>query len=218
MTNAQKLIRVAIIDDHEIVREGIALRLSRHPEYEVCSSAENATVGLSDIRRVKPDVCVVDISMPGISGIEMIRQILNIVPHCRILVLTAHDETVFAQSAFRAGAHGYVNKQESGALIIDALSRICRGETYMSPKMQSIMVRAFILEDSARQTSASILTERESEVLQLIGQGLSIDEIGNNLHRSPKTIDVHRQHIKQKLNLKSNAELMKFAINWAERK
>lgn len=208
--------RVTVIDDHELVRDGLHRILAQSPDFDFCCGKGTAEDGLDCVGRHKPDLCVVDISMPGLSGIDAVRRILDIHAACKVLVLSVHDEALYAARAFRAGAHGYIMKQECSDRILTAIQRVASGETYMSEAIQRSMLRGYLATDEAPGRNVSGLTDREFEILRLLGQGCSISGIAERLHRSPKTIDVYRQNLKRKLNLESANELVLFAARWVE--
>jgi DNA-binding NarL/FixJ family response regulator len=214
LSAVERRIRIVLVEDHEIVREGLQLMLDREGAFVVCGTAATAEEGLARVRREKPDLCIVDIGMPGLSGIDAVRQILHIHAACRILVLTAHDEALYAPRAFRAGAHGFVCKHMPAQTILEAVRRVAGGEVYMSPGMQSEMLRSFAGTDQPSPVAG--LSDRELEVIRLVGQGFSVAQIAEKLHRSPKTIDVHRQNVKQKLGMATSSELARFAAKWVE--
>jgi two-component system, NarL family, response regulator NreC len=206
--------RVTVIDDHELVREGLRLMLSQDSAFEFCCGKDDAEAGLACVREHKPDLCVVDISMPGLSGIDAVRRILQLHPECKLLVLSAHDEAEYAARAFRAGAHGYIMKQEKAERILAAIRKVAAGEMYMSDPIQRALLHGNLETKSGNKTSG--LTDRELEVLRLIGQGFNTAQIAERLHRSPKTVDVHRQNIKQKLDIESAADLVRYASRWID--
>jgi DNA-binding NarL/FixJ family response regulator len=207
--------RVLIIDDHLMVREGVAQIIEHAEDLSVCCSASTANEGLDAIRKLKPDLVLVDITLPGKNGVEFIKDARAFRPDLLILAMSMHDESLYAERVLRAGGRGYIRKQEGGDKLIAAMRRVLRGEIAVSEKVASRVLETF----SGRKTMASPLgglSDRELEVFQLIGQGRTMKEIGAALHLSPKTIEVHRAHIRQKLRIKSAAELVAYAARWSE--
>jgi DNA-binding NarL/FixJ family response regulator len=212
---AQKKSRILIIDDHVMVREGVAEIIKHEPDLDVCGTATTADEGIEAVRKLKPDLILVDITLPGKNGIEFIKDARAMNPDLRILVMSMHDESLYADRVLRAGGRGYIRKQEGGEKLIAALRRVVRGEIAVSEKMTGKLLEKF----SGRKTIDSPLeglSDRELEVFQLIGQGKTMKEIGHELHLSPKTVEVHRSHIREKLKVTSAAELIAYAARWSE--
>lgn len=211
-------IKVMMIDDHTLVRAGLKALIARQPDMEVIAEAASADDAVDALQRYTPDVCTVDLSLPDISGTALIKQIHARQPECRVLVVSMHDEATHGTRAFRAGALGYVCKHEGSAQVIDAIRKVAAGEVYMTPQMQKLSLNALLSGHSADsgESEVGVLTDREHEILRLIGMGLSGAEIAARLHRSVKTIDVHRQNLKQKLRLNSTANLTIFAARWLQ--
>jgi DNA-binding NarL/FixJ family response regulator len=207
--------RVLIIDDHAMVREGVAQIIEHAEDLSVCCSASTANEGLEKVRKLKPDLVLVDITLPGKNGVEFIKDARAFRPDLLILAMSMHDESLYAERVLRAGGRGYIRKQEGGDKLIEAMRRVLRGEIAVSDRVASRVLETF----SGRKTMATPLeglSDRELEVFQLIGQGRTMKEIGATLHLSPKTIEVHRAHIRQKLRIKSAAELVAYAARWSE--
>ena len=212
---AQKKSRILIIDDHVMVREGVAEIIKHEPDLDVCGTATTADEGIEAVRKLKPDLILVDITLPGKNGVEFIKDVRAMNPDLRILVMSMHDESLYADRVLRAGGRGYIRKQEGGEKLIEALRRVVRGEIAVSEKMTGKLLEKF----SGRKTIDSPLeglSDRELEVFQLIGQGKTMKEIGDELHISPKTVEVHRSHIREKLKITSAAELIAYAARWSE--
>jgi DNA-binding NarL/FixJ family response regulator len=212
---AQKKSRILIIDDHVMVREGVAEIIKHEPDLDVCGTATTADEGIEAVRKLKPDLILVDITLPGKNGIEFIKDVRAMNPDLRILVMSMHDESLYADRVLRAGGRGYIRKQEGGEKLIAALRRVVRGEIAVSEKMTGKLLEKF----SGRKTIDSPLeglSDRELEVFQLIGQGKTMKEIGPELHLSPKTIEVHRSRIREKLKITSAAQLIAYAARWSE--
>jgi len=212
---AQKKSRILIIDDHVMVREGVAEIIKHEPDLDVCGTATTAHEGIEAVRKLKPDLILVDITLPGKNGIEFIKDVRAMNPDLRILVMSMHDESLYVDRVLRAGGRGYIRKQEGGEKLIAALRRVMRGEIAVSEKMTGKLLEKF----SGRKTIDSPLeglSDRELEVFQLIGQGKTMKEIGHELHLSPKTVEVHRSRIREKLKITSAAELIAYAARWSE--
>jgi RNA polymerase sigma factor (sigma-70 family) len=215
LSPAQKKSRILIIDDHVMVREGVAEIIKHEPDLDVCGTATTADEGIEALRKLKPDLILVDITLPGKNGIEFMKDARAMNPDLRILVMSMHDESLYADRVLRAGGRGYIRKQEGGEKLIAALRRVMRGEIAVSEKMTGKLLEKF----SGRKTIDSPLeglSDRELEVFQLIGQGKTMKEIGRELHISPKTVEVHRSHIREKLKITSAAELIAYAARWSE--
>ena len=198
-----------------MVREGVTEIINHEPDLEVCCTASTAEDGLNALRKVKPDFVLVDITLPGKNGIEFIKDARAFAPDLPILVMSMHDESLYADRVLRAGGRGYIRKQEGGAKLIAAIRRVLGGGIAVSEKMTGRLLETF----SGRKTMDSPLeglSDRELEVFQLIGQGKTMKEIGDQLHLSPKTVEVHRSHIREKLKITSAAELISYAARWGE--
>jgi DNA-binding NarL/FixJ family response regulator len=207
--------RVLIIDDHAMVREGVAQIIEQADDLTICGTASTANEGLEALRKFKPDLVLVDITLPGKNGVEFIKDARALQPNVLILAMSMHDESLYAERVLRAGGRGYIRKQEGGDKLIEAMRRVLRGEIAVSEKITGRILETF----SGRKTMASSLeglSDRELEVFQLIGRGLTMNQIGDELHLSPKTIEVHRAHIREKLKIGSAAELVSYAARWSE--
>lgn len=210
-----RMSRVLIIDDHVMLREGVAQIIEQADDLCVCCSASTANEGLEMVRTQKPDLVLVDITLPGKNGVEFIKEARALRPDLPILAMSMHDESLYAERVLRAGGRGYIRKQEGGDRLIDAMRRVLRGEIAVSEKVTSRVLETLVGRKTMR-SSLEGLSDRELEVFQLIGQGKTMKEIGASLHRSPKTIEVHRAHIREKLGIKSAAELVAYAARWSE--
>jgi DNA-binding NarL/FixJ family response regulator len=210
--------RILIVDDHVIVRQGIAQLVNREPDLDVCEEAGDADSAIAVLRETPVDLAIVDISLPGTSGIELVKLIRDMLPHLPVLVMSMHDEALYSDRAFRAGAKGYVMKQEATEKLLAAIRKILNGGVYVSDRMQTVMVQRF-LNSGVDETVSFIdnLTDREFEILRMIGQGLTVAEIADKLGRSAKTVEAHRANLREKLGLKRAAELARFATQWVER-
>ncbi len=210
--------RILIVDDHTIVRQGIAQLVNREPDLDVCVEAGDADSAVAVLRETAVDLAIVDISLPGTSGIELVKLIRDSHPQLPVLVMSMHDEALYSDRAFRAGAKGYVMKQEATEKLLAAIRKILNGGVYVSDRMQTVMVQRF-LNSGVDETVSFIdnLTDREFEILRMIGQGLTVAEIADKLGRSAKTVEAHRANLREKLGLKRAAELARFATQWVER-
>lgn len=205
--------RLLIVDDHPIVRQGIALLINREPELLACCEASNAEQALGANLSCAHDMAIVDLSLAGVTGLDLVRQMRSKFPQMAILMISMHDETIYAERALRAGANGYLMKQEATTTILQAIRLILNGELYISDRMRTRMLQHG-LHGSAAKSPIAALTAAEFEVFNLIGIGMGTSEIANKLNRSVKTIESHRANIKKKLNLNTGNELAVFAYNW----
>lgn len=209
--------RVFLVDDHPLVRTGIAQLINKEPDMQVCGEAEDAPEALRGLSATNPDLVTVDISLRGYNGIELIKNIKSLHPQLPILVLSMHEEGVYAQRALRAGALAYVMKQEAPDKVLLAIRRILKGDIYVSEKVGVQMLHQIVNGGAnPRASPVDRLSDRELEVTQLIGEGRTTREIASYLNVSVKTIESHRANIKDKLGLKNGPELIKFCVQWVE--
>ena len=207
--------RVIIVDDHPVFRHGIRQLVSKLPEVQVCAEAENAQTALEVMRDHRPDVALVDVSMPGTNGIELVKLMLAEFPQLIVLVVSMHDESLYALRALRAGAKGYVMKQQAVETVLGALRKVIGGGIYVSPQFSERLVfKAIQGSNTDLGSPVDKLSDRELEVLQLFGHGETTRGIAERLHLSVKTIETHRTHIKEKLGFKDADELVRFAVEW----
>jgi DNA-binding NarL/FixJ family response regulator len=207
--------RVLVVDDHPIVRQGLALMINREPDLVVCGEAEETQAALAAIEALKPDVLVVDISLPGPDGIDLVKAIRTRDTNVPVLVLSMHDESIYAERALRAGANGYIMKQEATERVLIAIRRILKGDVYLSNSAASRVVNHYVRRSAAASPSpVSVLSDRELEVFRLIGQGHGTRAIADTLHLSVKTVETYQTHIKDKLSLRNARELVQHAIEW----
>jgi DNA-binding NarL/FixJ family response regulator len=207
--------RVLVVDDHPIVRQGLALLINREKDLMVCGEAEDARSAMQSIPATRPDILVVDISLNGPDGLDLLKDIRARYPVLPVLILSMHDESVYAERALRAGAQGYIMKQEASEKVLLALRRILNHEIYVSERISNRMLQRYIgtpLEGGP--SSMADLTDRELEVFRLIGEGHSTRQIAEELHISVKTVESYQAHIKEKLSLRSARELVQHAIQW----
>ncbi|HTW58749.1 MAG TPA: response regulator transcription factor [Terriglobales bacterium] len=208
--------RVFVVDDHPIVRQGLALLINREPDLMVCGEAEDAQTAVQSIATARPDILVVDISLNGPDGLDLLKDIRTRNLELPVLILSMHDESIYAERALRAGAQGYIMKQEATEKVLVALRRILSCEIYVSERIANRMLQRFIGSRGAgRPSSIADLTDRELEVFRLIGEGHSTRQIAEELHISVKTVESYQAHIKEKLSLRSARELVQHAIQWS---
>ena len=209
--------RVLLVDDHPTMREGLIRVIEREADLTVCGEAESIQRALEVIESAKPDVVVVDISLAGQNGLELIKDIKVRHPQLPVLVHSMHDESVYAERALRAGAKGYISKNEPPQKLLQAIRDVLKGEIFLSADMTRQILHAVGADRADRKTSPfRELSDREFEVFELTGQGLGTKEIAGTLHLSEKTVQAHRDHIRQKLNLPDGRSLTGFAIRWVE--
>jgi DNA-binding NarL/FixJ family response regulator len=208
--------RIFIVDDHPMMRDGLAQLIGKEADLAVCGEAEDAADALKQIEKLAPDLAIVDITLRSGNGLELIKDLRIRAPQTDVLVISMHDESLYAERVLRAGGRGYVMKQEGGKKLMEAIRQVLSGQTYISPKISARIVDAFSGRRSGNVSPVETLTDREFEVFQLIGAGLSTREIGTRLNVSAKTVEVHRVNIKQKLNLGTAPELIRFAVRWVE--
>jgi DNA-binding NarL/FixJ family response regulator len=211
--------KILIVDDHPMMREGLVQLISREKDLSVCGEAEDAHQALEAVGKLKPDLLLADITLPDKSGLELIKDLQVQFPEVKVLVISMHDESLYAERVLRAGARGYIMKQEGGKKMMEAIRYVLGGQIYVSPRMSSKLLEIFSGKGKRNEDSPlEKLTDREFEVFQFIGQGLSTHEIAGKLHLSVKTVEVHRNNVKQKLELNSAAELLRYAVRWTETK
>jgi len=209
--------RILIVDDHPMIREGLVSLLGTQEDIEVCGEAETAAQALDMIPSKRPHVVIADITLPGKSGIELIKDISVMYPEVLTLAVSMHDEAVYAERVLRAGARGYIMKKEGGKRIIEAIRKVRAGDVAVSEKMSAQILRIFSgHSDGEKESPVRQLTDREFEVFELLGRGLGTAKVASELHICAKTVEVHRAHIKEKLGIKTGTELIAFAARWAQ--
>lgn len=216
-TNKRK---VFVVDDHPIVRSGLTQLINREPDLTVCGDAEEMHTALDHIPSLQPDILIVDISLKGPDGLDLVKSVRNHYPNLPVLILSMHDESVYAERALRAGANGYIMKQEATERVLTALRRILNREMYVSDKIADKMLRQFVSGNAASAVPYSPvdgLSDRELEVLRLMGQGFGTRQIAEQLHLSIKTVETYQGHLKDKLSLRNSRELVQYAIQWSMR-
>jgi DNA-binding NarL/FixJ family response regulator len=211
-------VRILIVDDHAIVRFGIAQVINRETDLTVCGEEENASRALDAIAALKPDLVIADISLKDSSGLELMRNIKAQYPRLPVLVVSGHDESIYAEIAFRAGALGYLMKEEALGKILTAIRRVLTGAVYVSDALGARLLQQQIRgQKDIQESPVKSLSDREMEVFRLIGQWKKTREIAGELHLSIKTIEYYREQIKRKLNLKDAGELTQYATSWVQR-
>ncbi len=208
--------KVMVVDDHPLVRQGIATLIAQEPDLEVSDEAASAAEALRAMEQRAPDIALVDLTLKDSSGLELIKDMRIRFPHVQILVLSMRDEGFYAERVLRAGARGYVTKEEGRYRIIEGIRKVLAGQIYLSEKMATKVMGKIVGGIDPAGSSMDELTDRELEVFELIGKGLATREIAGKLSISSKTVDSHREHIKQKLQLETAADLVKHAIQWVQ--
>lgn len=209
--------RILIVDDHPFMRAGLAQLIDKQPGMMVSGEAGDPAAALAALAKGRVDLVLTDITMPGRSGIEFIKDLHAMYPDLPILVISMHDELIYAERVLRAGARGYIMKEAGGENLLAALRQVLSGQVYVSPRMSARVLEG-LSGRKPRGSNSPIekLTDREFEVFQLIGQGKSTRDIAKQLHLSSKTVDVHRGHIKEKLELSDTTALVRHAVRWVE--
>jgi DNA-binding NarL/FixJ family response regulator len=206
--------QVLLADDHPLFRRGVAELINRTPDFEVCAEAGSATEALSRIREIPVDLAILDVAFHGTNGLELTKQMRAEKPELRIVLLSMHDEQLYAIRALKSGAQGYVMKRENPEMLLEALRKVIDGGIFVSQRVSDTLVYRTIRAEQNEVSPIDLLSDRELEVLQLFGEGNTTQEIANLLHLSAKTIETHRLHIKEKLGFRTAAELIRFAVNW----
>ena len=209
--------RIVIVDDHPLFRKGLQEMIQSDGTFAVCGEAGDAAKAMEVIRQLHPDLVIVDLSLPGANGIELIKNIRAEFAKLPVLVLSMHDESLYALRALRAGADGYVMKHEAMANVVHAVHEVFNGRPYLSPAMAAQVITKFAHRQAEGEVDAvERLSDRELEILELIGKGNEVRQIAKLLHLSPKTVETHRAHIKDKLDLKNSREVARFALQWLQ--
>lgn len=210
--------RVFIVDDHPIVRRGFQLLLSLEPDLTICGEADSASTALGKILALKPDVAIVDLSLKCGNGLELIKQLRALKLDIKILVFTMRGETIHAERALRAGANGFITKEEGTEKAIEAIRMVLNNKTFISPALAERLLSRMSARITPLTGSKDSLSDREFEILEAIGQGLGSREIARKFNLSTKTVQSHREHMKTKLGLKNASELVNYAYNWVNQK
>ena len=208
--------RILIVDDHPMMRDGLRQLIANEADLEVVGEADDVNEALAETEKLKPDIAIVDITLRSGNGLDLIKDLQIRAPETAVLVLSMHDESLYAERVLKAGGRGYIMKQEGGKKIIEGIRQVVSGHTYVSPAVSARILDSF--SGRARQEKAGVeqLTDREFEVFQLIGQGLSTKEMAEKLRVSVKTVEVHRVNIKEKLNTPTVPDLIRYAVRWMD--
>jgi len=208
-------VRVLVVDDHPLLRVGLVEMIQQEPDMEVCGQAGGADEAVRLIEEHGPDLMTLDISLPGKSGLELLKDLRHRYPELHVLVVSMHDESLYAERVLRAGARGFITKEEAVDRVVEAIRVVQKGELYVSKGISNRLVEKLVVGGGGSPLER--LSDRELEVFRLLGQGRGTRQIAEELHLSIKTIETHRANIKQKLNLKSATELVRHAVQWAEK-
>ncbi|HRE05428.1 MAG TPA: response regulator transcription factor [Opitutaceae bacterium] len=209
--------RLFLVDDHPVTRQGVAALINQELDLEVCGEADSAPQALQLIQAGAPDLAVVDITLKTTSGIELLKNLRAVMPDLPVLIMSMHDESLYAERALRAGAKGYIMKHEASARILTAVRQVLAGELFLSDRMKEKMLHRLVKSRKDEVVfSIDTLSDREMEVFQLIGNGYSTRQIAGKLNLSVKTIDSYREHLKLKLRLEKGADLVRHAIQWVK--
>jgi DNA-binding NarL/FixJ family response regulator len=213
--SAEARARILIVDDHPVVRNGLRMLIDDEPDLIVCGEAGDADEAIRALDAKKPDLVIVDLSLKGSSGLELIKRIKSRNSASKMLVSSMFDESLYAERVLNAGALGYVSKQEAMEKVIEAIRCVLSGRVYLSTAMSDRMLHRLARDQKAIERSpVETLSDRELEVFEMIGRGRTTAEIANQLHLSVKTVETHREKVKAKLGLKSAAELYQYAVRW----
>jgi DNA-binding NarL/FixJ family response regulator len=210
-----KHTRILVADDHEVVRKGVTQILSSQPDFEVISEVQTGRAAVTEALRLKPDVLVMDVMMPDLNGLEATRQIMKSVPHAQVLILSMHESEELVREVLASGARGYVLKSDAGRELVSAVSALSQKRPFFTSSVSEIVLEGFLRTGSNKVPTAeegSRLSAREREIVQLLAEGKTNKEVAAHLHISVKTVETHRSHIMQKLNLNSVSDLVRYAI------
>lgn len=213
-----KTYRLVLADDHPAVINGYLYMLQAHPQFIVCGTAINEKEALTLVEREKPDILVTDLNMPGRGGLELIKDLVAMHPGLKILVSSMHDEMLYASRALHAGAKGYVGKDSHGKAMLEAIQKVLDGGIYVSEKLAAHLASSFAAPRPRGSNESPLikLSDREFQVFELFGLGKTAKEIASQLNLSPKTVSVHRDHIKEKMGFATSAEMIRQAVRWVE--
>jgi DNA-binding NarL/FixJ family response regulator len=218
MANQPDKKRIFLVDDHPLVREWLTNLIHQQPDLTVCGETENAPTALSAVATVKPDLVIADINLKDSSGIELIKNLKELHPNIPVLILSMHDESLYAERVFRAGAHGYVNKRETAQKTVEAIRRVLDGKLYVSEKAAEILAAKTMRGQSVSRSAIELLSDRELEIFDKLGQGIGTRQIAEDFRISVKTVQEYCARIKEKLNLNNATELLREAVRWHDAK
>jgi DNA-binding NarL/FixJ family response regulator len=209
--------RILLVDDHPIMRHGLAQLINCEADLQICGEAGSSAEGLRAVEKLQPDLVIADLTLPDKHGLEFIKDLHAMYPGTLVLVLSMHDESLYAERALRAGARGYLMKETAADHVVKAAYRVLEGGIYLSEKMAGQLLESIAGQRKSSDSSMlERLTDRELEVLHLIGQGKATRHIAEQLHVSARTVDAHRAHMKEKLQLADGAALVHYAVRWVE--
>ena len=210
--------RILLVDDHRVVLEGYQFMLNAQPDLQVCGTASSAAEALTAVEQLQPDMVVTDLTLTGRGGLDLIKDIQALFPGMKILVCSMHDELLYAERAMAAGAAGYVMKDADGPTFVGAIRTVLSGQRFMSARLADRVLGSFGAARPRGSTASPIekLSDREFEVFRLFGEGRTAKEIAARLNLSPKTVSVHRDHIKEKMGFETSAEMIRQAVRWVE--
>lgn len=211
-TKAAVQKKILVVDDHPMMREGLRGVIGREPDLMVCGEAENARQASEAVTKLAPDLVLMDITMPGKNGLELVKDLKAMHPNLAILAISMHDESLYAERMLRAGASGYITKQQPSEELVKAIRQVLEGRLYLSPNLSERLLWRFSGQPMKIQSPMEILTDREFEIFHLVSEGKCPKEIAWHLHISGKTVDVHTANIRRKLKLKTSAQLIRFAV------
>lgn len=216
--SGQNIHSIVLVDDHPIMRQGLRVLIETQPQFKVVGEASSASEGLQKVIDLKPDLAIVDLSLPDRGGLELIKDLRSAAPETLILVLSMHEESYYVDRVLKAGARGYVMKQEASDKLLQAIQKVFDGEIAISPAMSSRLIAIFSgAVPDKNPNPVHLLTDREMEVFLKLGEGLTTRQIAEALHISVKTAEVHRANIKSKLGFNKSSEVVHYAIRWIEK-
>lgn len=215
-TSEKSVKRLVLIDDHPIMRHGLAQLIRAEEGLDVIGEAGSAREGLEVIGRLKPDLAVIDLTLPDKNGLELVKDIRALHPSTQCIVLSMHDETLYGERSLRAGARGYVMKEEAADHLVTAIHKVISGGLYVSESLNARMLEQVTGASRSKATGMDALTDRELEILSLIGSGVPTKNIAAQLSISARTVEAHRAHIKEKLGMSDGASLVRYAVQWVE--
>lgn len=216
MSNDSHKKRIFLVDDHPLVREWLAALIRQRPDLTVSGEAENGPAALSVITTTRPDLVIADLNLKNSSGIDLIKNLKDLCPGIPVLVLSMHDESLYAERVFRAGARGYVNKRETAQKVVEAIGRVLEGKLYVNEKSAELLAGKAVRGQTVSHSAIESLSDRELQVFEKLGQGIGTRQIADDFHVSVKTIQEYCARIKEKLQLNNATELLREAVRWLE--
>lgn len=216
MKKTRNRISILVVDDHPLVRQGIATTLSQEGDLHICGEASDYDEAMAQAGKLKPDIALVDLTLEHRNGLELIRAIADVSPDTKVIVLTMHDEHVYAERCLRSGARGFLMKSHGPERLVKAIRNVHEGRMYASEELLQRVLMTLATPTNPEREELSVLTDREFQIFELLGQGRTSKEVAEVLHLSSKTVDVHRIRIRKKLGVQSNSELVAFAVKWLQ--